>query len=499
MASNFDYTSRDFSTVRSELLRRAAQSLPEWTDRDPGDFMMVMIDLFSYASDVMHFYIDRAAGESFLNTATQRESILALANLYDYTPNFVRSATSNLTVYNGSNASVSIPAGTAFTGTVGGTVLRWYSTSAATAASSTSVTIGVRQGTQYLDQGVTSSTGSNVSDGQGSQRFNLYHKGVDPSTITVNVYEGANDSAKQWRRVQRLVTSSANDSVYSVYVTADNITQIVFGNGINGRIPRANVRITASYTVSDGANGNVPANSITTFTSSGFQGCRVNAATAGVGGVDAENTDSMKTSIPSVFRAANRAVTLQDFSDLALRVEGVAKATSVYSSGSGTGGSVSVFAVPYQGGYSTASSVTSISVDQNTRERVYSDLISSAMLGVSTIAVRSTVTTTPVYVAVDIYVDDNYTTSTVKSQAEAAIQDFFSFENASFGKIITTNDLYKKINDVPGVNHCVVTDLNTTSLSSGLTGSGKVTIAATSLPRNGGIQVTASGGITDSI
>ncbi len=83
---NFDYTSRDYYSIREDLLSRASQ-LPigtSWTSRSEADFGIMLVDLWAYMGDVLHFYVDRAAAETFLRTATQRDSVLAIANLLDY-------------------------------------------------------------------------------------------------------------------------------------------------------------------------------------------------------------------------------------------------------------------------------------------------------------------------------------------------------------------------------------------------------------------------------
>ena len=111
----FNYSSRDFDTIKGDLLARANKVMPEWTDRDPSDFGMLFLDLWAYAADIMHYYIDRAAGEYFLPTATQRESVLALANLMDYIPSGRTSAVSTLTLENiSSTTDYTVPAKTRF-------------------------------------------------------------------------------------------------------------------------------------------------------------------------------------------------------------------------------------------------------------------------------------------------------------------------------------------------------------------------------------------------
>lgn len=496
--SQFDYTTRDFSTVRSELLERATRSVPEWTDRNNSDFMMALIDLWSYAADVLHYYVDRSAGEAFLPTATQRESVLAFANLYDYTPGGVTSAIATVNVYNDTSASVTLPLGTTFSASHDGGTYGFYSTSGITAASKSSVTVTVRQGIRYLNQSVTSTAGTSRSNGQPSQRFALFHKSVDPLSITLNVYEGTGGSAVEWRQVSNLVTSSATDSVYRIYTTADGTVYASFGNGVNGRIPPPNAEIKVSYAVTNGEAGNVPENAIVSISSGSYAGVRVTGSTRAIGGSDAESIESMKASIPRAIRTQGRAVTLSDFADLALGVYGVSKAVAQYAAGNNpTGGSVTVYAVPYQADYTTSASV--ISVDLPIRERVYGELINSAMLGVATIAVPDTIDTTLVYVDVDLYVKDNYVSEYVKNAVDNAITEMFTFASVSFGQVLTVGEFYRKILAVDGVDYAVITAFNTTGAANTISAYGKIQIDPYKLPKKGEVSITTFGGVAPPI
>lgn len=88
----FDYTSRDYFSIRQDLLNRASSLIPEWESTDASEFGNVFVDLWAYMGDILHFYVDRAASETFLETATQRESVMAIANLLDYVPASPRAA-----------------------------------------------------------------------------------------------------------------------------------------------------------------------------------------------------------------------------------------------------------------------------------------------------------------------------------------------------------------------------------------------------------------------
>src|SRR5215471_21226715 len=79
-----DYTNKDFTSLRQALLDLARSRLPEWTDRSPADLGMLLLDLFAYIGDVMLYYQDRIANESFLQTATERRSVLQMLRLIGY-------------------------------------------------------------------------------------------------------------------------------------------------------------------------------------------------------------------------------------------------------------------------------------------------------------------------------------------------------------------------------------------------------------------------------
>src|SRR5262249_50738297 len=79
-----DYTKKDFQSLRQAMLDLARYRLPERTDRSPGDLGMVLVDLFAYMGDVILYYQDRIANESFLSTAVERRSVLNALRLIGY-------------------------------------------------------------------------------------------------------------------------------------------------------------------------------------------------------------------------------------------------------------------------------------------------------------------------------------------------------------------------------------------------------------------------------
>lgn len=484
----FDFASRDYDNIRRDLLARAAITVPEWTDRDNSDFAMVLVDMWAYMGDIMHYYIDRAAAEAFLSTATQRESVLAIANLFDYTPRNRTAANGTVYISNSSSSSVSLAAGTMFSGVSETGLLDFYSTSTVSiGASAGSVAVPVREGKQVASEQLT--TGSS---GQIGQRYTLSQTNVLPSSVRVFVYENG-VTPIEWTRVEDINTVASGVNAFSVYVSAANETQVVFGNRLSGRVPPTGTQITATYYTTSGSKGNVAANKITSFKGSAPSGLFVNSSTSATGGTDGETIDSLKISVKSLLKAQNRAVTLQDYVDKAQLVEGVNKAIATWTpnASGGGGGSVTVYALPYIDNYSTgtgASTPVTITVDNVVaamRTNVVNTLQPQSMLGV-TVAAAATITTVPKAVSATVTIEDNYVSSSLKLQIEAAILELFGLENVEFGQDLNPGMVYKAIHAIPGVLYSTVT----------ITGS---TPTATQLIRNNSITVTVSGGISTSV
>ncbi|MFC1707096.1 hypothetical protein ACFL59_09790, partial [Planctomycetota bacterium] len=66
------YDSRDYESIRDDMVRAIPFYTEEWTDHNPTDFGIVLIELLAFVADCLHYYIDRAAAEAFLPTALKR-------------------------------------------------------------------------------------------------------------------------------------------------------------------------------------------------------------------------------------------------------------------------------------------------------------------------------------------------------------------------------------------------------------------------------------------
>lgn len=489
--AHLDYASRDYDTIKSDLLARAQRVFPEWTDRDPSDFGMLLVDLWASMGDVIHYYIDRAAGEAFLSTAQQRESVLALANLMDYTPRGRSSAIGSVTLSNTGGASVGILPLTEFVARYDNNTYQLYTESGGFVPASSTANVVLYEGTLTVEEVLTTS-----SNGQSGQRYSLQNEDVVNRSTQVFVYEdGVNPVSYQ--HVSRIATAVSGDRVFSTNVTADGATEIVFGTNLNGFVPPTGSKITCTYASSSGASGNLPANSVVGFKESPPENVSVQSSTAFSGGVDEESITSLKQSIPGVISAQNRAVTRNDFVALALQVDGVAKATIEFApsqAGPSAGNaSVTVYPQAARSDYlTTVDTFQTVSTDMRTN--VVNAIQPRALLGVNVYA-ASQINWQPLDLETTIYVSDRYVTAWVEADVQAAIDELFTFDNVFFGQRITLGQLYRILLGVPGVDYCTIEVFD---LTGGSTLQTSILIDPLKLPKKGTVTLTMVGGISTS-
>ena len=107
-----DYTGRDYYALREQLITRIQDRIPDWTATDPADFGVALVEAFAYMGDLIAYYIDRTANEAFIETATQRDTILNIAQTYGYIPAGYRQSYVDVTFSNSSESNITLPIGT---------------------------------------------------------------------------------------------------------------------------------------------------------------------------------------------------------------------------------------------------------------------------------------------------------------------------------------------------------------------------------------------------
>jgi hypothetical protein len=460
--AEFDYTSRDYLTIRQDLLDRASVLLPEWSSRNRADFGVVLVDLWAYMGDVLHYYVDRAAGETYLNTATQTSSVLAIANLLDYRPLFQTSATGSVTVeatIPTHASTITVPIGTQFIApaTDNNPIVYFTSTSTTTLGPSVpSAVVAVAEGELIVNEKPVNSVSliAGTSNGSAGQRFNLRYSGVVASSVEVFVKEGTVVSGEatpvEYFYAPNLANVASNSKSFTIEVSADGVSQVIFGNNVNGKVPTNGAEVTVSYRKGLGFNGNIQADRVQAFSNSTIDGLTIVASSTMSGGADMESIDSMRANIPLMFRTQDRAVSLQDFKDLALRSPQVAKATC-----DATGApNIMVYALGYESDYLNETGTT-LTTSTEIRSSVIEYFSTRTIVGAS-VGVSPTVALQPIDITVNVNVQNQFVAQWVKDAVETAIDTFFTFDAVSFGQVLSLGSFYRAIQNVEGVDFSTI-------------------------------------------
>jgi hypothetical protein len=121
----------------------------------------------------------------------------------------------------------------------------------------------------------------------------------------------------RWSQVPDFYGSDARDRHYVI----DHLTgEIRFGDGLSGMIPSAgsgNIRL-AQYRTGGGTAGNKPTGTITQFKTTVPYVEKVNNFVPAAGGAGAETLESLIERAPRTVRHSGRAVTIEDYEDLAI-------------------------------------------------------------------------------------------------------------------------------------------------------------------------------------
>lgn len=473
-----DYTSRDYYSIRQQLIDRIKSNINspsspiQWSGTDPSDFGVALVEAFAYMGDIINYYVDRVANETYILTASQRRSVMNIAKSYGYIPSGYRPATVDLKFTNTGSSTVTIPQGSQVSGElVDGnnitTIVFTTDTDVTIAGNSNQTITGTQGRMANLEIGNDPIYGEQlgISDGNSGQVFKLGTSPVVTSTIQVFVEVGTTGSYTEWTQVVHTADYGPTDTVYAVDTDENDNVYILFGDGISGAVPVNGAVLKANYLIGGGAVGNITTSQINTIKA--VPGLTANQVTAlnsymqvtntsvGVDGADPESTDSIRYNAPFALTALNRAVSIGDYSSLSLKAPNVGKANAIAEDRN----SVTIYASPtqsstttdfypgYTGDPSSGGTLTSGWYEMQGNIQDY--LADKAMVGV-------TVTVSPpTYTNVHAYIQyttlPQYNSTKVGKAILSSLINGYSYQNTSFGQIITPEELEFNLRQVEGV------------------------------------------------
>ena len=326
------FTNLDFDEIKAQI-KDFLRSNSNFTDFDfEGSNFSVIIDTLAYNTYINAFNANLVANESFLDSATIRENVVSLARNIGYVPRSKTAATAtinigdiNLGATNDSTPKfLTLRTGLVCVGSVANTTYRFSIPEEIT--SSRVRDVGGTSFAQFLDP-ITVHEGTVLQrvyrvDNTKEQRYIIDSPNIDSSTLRVYV-KGPTDIGlgRKYSMVDNILNVDKNSEIFLAQEVQDEKYEIMFGDGLFGRKLENGTVITAKYLVTDGEEGNGPANFSfqgsftksdgTLFTPS--DNVVITTIQNASNGAEVEDVSSIKYFAPRLYSAQYRAVTPRDY------------------------------------------------------------------------------------------------------------------------------------------------------------------------------------------
>ena len=412
------------------------------TDYSEGNILIIILSLFAAIAEVLHYYVDNMARETFLPTARRYDSVVKHGALVDYHARAAIAATVDVILSrsitgNSIGAKLTIPQGTLFTDSNGNSWLSardvtWYS-------NVTTCKVPIIQHERYTASALNNMvipTGDRVILNLGTLPNGKYY---EQGSMSLQI------GGETWVLVDTFAKSKPTDKHFMVSVDESLSPYIMFGDGTFGKKPAAGAKITnVVFYLTNGTQGNVKSNTITSVPSvisSSITDATVSNAYDAGGGSNYENFIMLKEHIPLSVKTLGVAITKEDFESLAMLVDGVNKAKADYECGR----KLTVYISPDGGAVASSELIN----------RVY-NLLSQRAPMTTWLKVKSA-GKVQIILEMDVTGKKSYKTAEIQTQILTALYNAYSPEQAQIGGSVRLSDIYALIDNLSTVDYLHLT------------------------------------------
>lgn len=431
------YLTRSHIQIKNSLLKRLGQKNPEITDHSESNILVIIISMFSGVAEMLNYYIDNMAREAFITTARRYSSVVKHTRLIDYRIKAAIAASVDIRIsfkdndenYVGSPVQFIIPKGTKFHTNNN---IPFLSTKDVTVkVGDIHVIIPAEQKTLQENMVL------GITNGDSEQTLALNNNYVN-GTLYLKV------GGEVWDNVNTLGLKGPNDKVYIVDIAIDKTAYVKFGDNINGATPAANLEVIGDYYTTLAEEGNVDIGNIvsTEFMFSNIPGfdidnIEITNLLKATGGTTYETIERIRRSAPLSLRTLDRAVTKQDYIDIALLSPGVDKATVHFNCGK----YVNIYISPIGGGIAQTALIDSTKLFIEDRKMI-TTFINVSAAGES-------------YIVIDLDVTGKFRVSSalVREDVIKTLLDEYGYDKSDVNRKIRLSDIIALIDNLDKVDY----------------------------------------------
>lgn len=433
------YLDRSYSQIKTSLLNKLTISNPEMTDHSESNPFIIFVGMFSGVAEMLGYYIDNAAQESFMATATRRSSVIKHTKTLDYRINTASPETVDVIITWSAEITTqfTISAGSSISSPDGITFIT---------LEDFIVTVGSTFSTIPFHQvNLINNSNFALTNGVDNQKFSLGASYVDGSlSLIIDLLE--------YTQTDSFARVGANDKSFIVDVDTDGNAYFILGNGINGFKPNSGLALDVSYQETTGPEGKVVGggfdpntlNLIATLPT-GITVSDANSQLTSSGGANYESTESIRTNSVQSIRTMDRMVTWEDHIDVISAVAGVARVGVNFCCGK----TIDIYIVPEGGGIASSSLVALAQAEADDKKMITSFPVVKAA-GETRLFIGATITA-----------KKRKSASETRTQVEDALIEFGSVENQKINGSIRLSDIQALIDNVTNVDFVDLTTLYT--------------------------------------
>lgn len=275
-----------------------------------GSVLNTILDVLAYNTHYQAFYANMVANESFLDTATLRQSVVSHAKALGYVPSSIKSAKAVLNISApAASDNTYLSRGTEFIGTDGdGLQYRFVllDTVYANGDTQTFEDVSVYEGSLRRVSYIYDSTRKSA------YLLTIPNDKADVSTLKVRVQASPTDttgSTDVWTYSTNYIDLTTTSKVFFLQEKSNGVYELFFGDNFLGKKPADGSLVTIEYLET---NGEI-ANGISTFTCQVAGTSTVTTVSASSGGAAAETISRIKFLAPRFYQSQSRAVTEDDY------------------------------------------------------------------------------------------------------------------------------------------------------------------------------------------
>ena len=340
-----NFTDLDFDQIKTSLKDYLKEN-SNFTDYDfEGSNLSNILDVLAYNTYISSYNANMVSNEVFIDSATLRENVVALARNIGYTPRSRTAAKAIISFFVDTTGFTTKPVTLTLKKGIVTTSSSVFGSESYSFCLPSDVSVPVVDGiatfnnvTIYEGTYLTSNFTVSSETPAPPSRYILENANIDTSTLEVAVRDTqSSTSSRKYVFSDTLIEVTDTSRVYFVQEIDDQRYELIFGDGVFGEKLKSLNYIEISYITSSGEAGN----GVSSFSFNGrivdnnnnlvSTGISIlSTVSESVGGKEIESIDSVKRFAPKIYSTFNRAVTANDYEALIPKIYPETESVSVF-------------------------------------------------------------------------------------------------------------------------------------------------------------------------